>query len=132
MSSIDKKIQDFCQKYEAQVGESSRRIRRYRLSKVYEDLNNPIDYAPPQIDEPAMVQIDMPVDKFRTLVHMEDKLKEWKFDERLRGSKFVDYVNHIYEKEYREVSIREKYPAVQRAYEQYQILLGMTEAGEVK
>lgn len=130
MSTIDKKIQDFCRKYNARIKPSSQRFARsqpltYSYDSLDDDFKVVTEYVPG-------VEINMPEDLFRTLVHMEDKLKEWTFDERLRGSRFVDYVNHIYEKEYREVSIREKYPAVKRAYEQYQILLAMSEVGEAK
>lgn len=127
MTTVDKKIQVFCQKYEAQVEESSLHYQRYKTSIDNENLIGPINDSDLQIEEPIMVRIDMPMDKFRTLVHMEDKLKQWAFDERLRGSRFGDFVNYIYEKEYREVSIRERYPVVQRAYDQYLIILAFAE-----
>lgn len=127
ISNLDKKIQDFQRRYQAYVKKSHKHMKRPILSKLSGDID--YDEIFFQVEDIPMMEIDLPEEMFRVLVHMEDKLENWKFDDRLQGSTYVDYIKHLYEKEFRETKIREQHPAVNKAYQQYLILLTLADRG---
>lgn len=131
MTSIDKKIQDFSKKYEAQISDSDRKFRRSVATRWFSENYEDQILATPKVEEVLLIRVDLPTDKFRTLVQLEDKLEQWDRDSRIAGSKGIDAVEYLFSKEYQEISLRERYPAVQKAYDQYMLMLTLAKSGEL-
>ena len=115
MHTVDRKVQDFCQKYEATIKPSHKKYRRYkpiqyRANDPYLPINHEVVY-----DEEPMVELTMPVDSLNTLVDI-DKFK---------GDLNRDYFKMLEEYE-EECRIRHTNPAVRKAYEQYRMLLTLS------
>lgn len=129
MKSLDNKIQTFRRRYSAEISPSSRRFHR---SVPVRDFFEEDYYNSLPMESIPGVQIEMPEDRFRTLIDMEDTLNKWDSESRLMGSKYIDYITHLYEKEFRDSVLREQHPALKKAYEHYMIMLAMASAGDLK
>ena len=122
--NTDKKLQEFCHKYDATIQPSHKKWRRARKIKpstsLYED--GPVYYSSIDYDEIPLAEIHMPADRLMALVDLED------FKDRLQHNLMSPILNsglaysmlREYEEECR---IRHTNPAVQKAYEQYKMLL---------
>ena len=110
MSTLDRKIQEFCYRYQATVGRSDRQIRRAHMVRPgYSHFDDLVAYATTYEDEPA-TRIDLPDELFRTLVQMDSVLQHWD------------------EQEYRETRLREANPALKKAYEHYTLMLKLIDS----
>lgn len=120
-----KELQDFCQKYQATARPSNqvwRRAHPVRLTLgtlANCDLEQSCSYT-----EEPMVEITMPADRFRALVEVS-KLKEHYYNK----SSYVGSEYHVMWQEMeRECLLRNQHPAVQEAYERYQMMLRLVDA----
>lgn len=127
---MDKETQEFCYKYDAQVGPSTRMHRRVRRTTIQDwatiDTGTAIrDTIGDYYDQPC-VEIHMPADRFRALMEHD----HWLEREQRRGDGFIgtNVVRMAREHE-RECRLRQQHPALQKAWEQYQIMLRMVDSG---
>lgn len=117
---IDEKLNEFTRKYDAYIRPSHRMHRRARRvdfkmwSESDPDLFNTLPY-----DDVACVEIHMPEDRFRALLEHDDWLHRAQMRNYIKGNEAIDIVTQ-YERECR---VRHQNPAVQDAYEKYQLLL---------
>ena len=120
---MDKQIQEFCYKYEAQCGPTGRPWRR--VKRVPYDLykEDPSIFETIQYTEVDTVRIEMPEDRFRALLeHAEWVAKAGLQDNRHFNNNVMRVSNLIAEHE-EECKIRASNPAVKLAYEKYRMLL---------
>jgi hypothetical protein len=121
-----KEVQEFCGKYDAVVGPSSRmhlRSRRVAVSDWIQDFH---DIRTMPYEKVPCVEIHMPEDRFRALMEHDHWLeREFRRNEEIIGNGAVRLVRE-YERECR---IRNEHPGVQAAWEQYQIMLRLVDSG---
>jgi hypothetical protein len=120
-----KEVEEFCKKYDAYVGPSSRMHRRHRLVTMQEWEKDPFEPMPTW--DVAMVGITMPEDRFRALME-HDHWLEWN-QRAHEGFQGADAVRIARERE-RECRIRHEHPGVQAAWEQYQVMLRLVDPGQ--
>ena len=123
---MDKETQEFCYKYDAQVGPSTRMHRRVRRITIQDWATDPeLFHTFPAEDVPC-VEIHMPADRFRALMEHD----HWLEREQRRGDGFIGAnVVRMTRKHERECRLRHEHPGVQAAWEQYQIMLRMVDSG---
>ena len=121
--NTDKKIQEFCWKYDATIQPSHKKWRRASkpvLNNPYED--GPVYYQNMGYDDVPLVEIHLPTDRLMTLVDLED------FKDRLQRNIMSPIYSsgtafHMLREYEEECRIRHTNPAVQKAYEHYKMLL---------
>jgi len=125
MHTVDRKVQDFCHKYEATIKPSHRKWRRYKpiqykANDPYLPINHEVVY-----DEEPMVELTMPADRLSALIDLED------FKDRLQKNLMSPVHSsgtayHMLTEYEEECRIRHTNPAVRKAYEQYRMLLTLS------
>jgi hypothetical protein len=117
-------VEEFCRKYEAQVGPSAQPWRRTKPVpfSVFEEQGMAA-FEQIQYQDIPMVNITMPEDRFRALMEHDDWLANVGLHEnQLFRNIFMRVSNMVVDHE-RECRIRQENPAVRSAYEKYQTLL---------
>ena len=108
----DRLRRDFEDRYEAQFvtsDRSYRRVKRATYAEVQEWYMKGMTTDPPdhQVEAVEMIEIYLPRDKVPELLESQEA--------------------HLYVKERQERMLREQYPALQSAWEQYQIVLSLVD-----
>lgn len=126
---LDADIKEFCYKFEARVGPSHRRWRRAKPIPYPLHENSTAMYQPFEFDEIPLVEIVMPEDRFRALLDHGKWLE--KIDN--KSGFFVNdlsRVKTIVDNHEHESRLRHQHPALQKAWENYCIILGMVDDGK--
>ena len=121
----DKKISEFLYKFEAYARLSDRRFRRHRSVKnfSYADLGTAMDHLSTMSwEEEPYIELTIPQDRFRLLVEMDEY--------NTKREEEYDWVRKEQERQRHELWVRQKNPAVQKAWERYQLLLGLADEGQ--
>ncbi len=122
---LDKKIQEFCYKYEARCGPTGqpwRRVKRIPYDLYKED---PYILDTVQYTEIDTVRIEMPEDRFRALLEHADWVEKAGLQDNRHFSNNVMRVSELIVEHEAECKIRHENPAVKLAYEKYRMLLEM-------
>ncbi len=115
--SADQEVNDFLKRHEATAELSRRKLYARRIPIRYNDwldAGSPIPFEQDVYREP-MVEINMPQDRFRDLVEKErwvGKVEQEAY-----------YYKKRYMQEVEDDKVRQRNPAVKKAWEQYQMLL---------
>jgi hypothetical protein len=119
---MDNKLKEFCKNYEVQVVNDSGRYARYRPPTFFTDparadviRNDLMEY---QTEKLYTVQI--PESRLKTLVEMENRFYNHRNEDGAR-----DLFEVLMDKEREEAHYRHTNAAVQKAYEQYSIMLNL-------
>ena len=121
-----KDIQEFCHKYQAEVGPSNRTVRRavpVPYSVFQEQGMGAFDTL--QCQHIPMVDITMPEDRFRALIEHDHWIEQAGLQENQYFNNNVMRVSNMVVEHERECRLRNQHPALQKAWEQYQIILAM-------
>ena len=119
MDELDK----FCENYEVRVLNDSKRRARYHPPRFFTDpsradliRNDIVEYETEQV-----YTVEIPEGRLRALIEMEQRFFKWQ-----RHSKGeVDMFETLMNKEREEAHFRHSNSAVQKAYEQYSIMLNL-------
>jgi hypothetical protein len=119
MDELDK----FCENYEVRVLNDSKRRARYHPPRFFTDpsradliRNDIVEYETEQV-----YTVEIPEGRLRALIEMEQRFFKWQ-----RHSKGeVDMFETLMNKEREEAHFRHTNSAVQKAYEQYSIMLNL-------
>ena len=119
MDELDK----FCENYEVRVLNDSKRRARYHPPKFFTDpyradliRNDIVEYETEKV-----YTVEIPEGRLRALIEMEQRFFKWQ-----RHSKGeVDMFETLMDKEREEAHYRNTNAAVQKAYEQYSIMLNL-------
>lgn len=118
---MKEKLEKFCKNYEVKIVSDNGRYARYRPPTFFTDperadiiRNDIVDF---QTEKLYTVQI--PESSFKTLVEMEERF----FNHRIEGVR--DMFETLMDKEREEAHYRHTNAAVQKAYEQYSIMLNL-------
>lgn len=115
------KLEKFCNNYEVKVVNDSQRYARYRPPTFFTEptradivRNDIIEY-----ETEKLYTLQIPESRLRTLIEMENRF----YNHRLEGVR--DMFETLMDKEREEIHLRHSNPAVQKAYEQYSIMLNL-------
>jgi hypothetical protein len=120
---MSKELDQFCNNYEVRVLNDSKRRARYHPPKFFTDpmradiiRNDIVEYETEQV-----FTVEIPEGRLRALVEMEMRFFKWQ--RHSQGE--VDMFETLMNKEREEAYFRQSNPAVQKAYEQYSIMLNL-------
>jgi len=120
---MSKELDQFCENYEVRVLNDSKRRARYHPPRFFTDpsradliRNDIVEYETEQV-----YTVEIPEGRLRALIEMEQRFFKWQ-----RHSKGeVDMFETLMNKEREEAHFRHTNLAVQKAYEQYSIMLNL-------
>ena len=120
---MSKELDQFCENYEVRVLNDSKRRARYHPPRFFTDpsradliRNDIVEYETEQV-----YTLEIPEGRLRALIEMEQRFFKWQ-----RHSKGeVDMFETLMNKEREEAHFRHTNSAVQKAYEQYSIMLNL-------
>lgn len=127
---MNQRVRDFCQGHDIKIVDQNKRAAKYRpLNLRY--FSNPMDY-----NEVKQDYIHYETEQVYTVEIRESELTriaefESEVFNHMRQRGHYDMFNWIMEQKEREKYLKEKYPAVKKAYEQYSLMLKMAESGEL-
>jgi hypothetical protein len=120
---MNDELKDFCRNYEVNVLNDQKRRARYRPPRFFTEptradiiRNDIVEYE----TEPVYT-LEIPEGRLRTLVELERRFFKWQ--KHSRGE--IDMFETLMNKEREEAHYRHTNPAVQKAYEQYSIMLNL-------
>lgn len=121
------KARKFLYRYQMEIVDNNRRRQVYELPKIsvldrYADdyLTQPIVY-----ETETLYTIQIPESRLEDLVDFYNRV-----DESIKYTGSMDMFNHFIQKQNEEKAFREKHPAVQKAYEQYQVMYKLAKSGD--
>lgn len=127
---MNQRVKDFCQGHDIRIVDKNKRVEKVRpLQLRY--FTNSMDY-----NEVTQDYIHFDTEQLYTIEIRESELTkiaefESEVFNHMRQRGHYDMFNWIMEQKEREKYLKEKYPAVKKAYEQYSLMLKMAEAGEL-
>jgi hypothetical protein len=120
------KAKKFLYRYNMEIVDANRRYQKYAmpnfpiLSKFEDDyLHQPIHY-----ETETLFTIQVPESKLESLVDFYERAED-----AIRHTGSMDMFNHFLRKQDEEREFREKHPAVQKAYDQYIMMLKLAKSG---
>lgn len=120
---MSKELNQFCENYEVRVLNDSKRRARYHPPKFFTDPYRAdiIQKDTVAYETEKVYTVEIPEGRLRALVEMEQRFFKWQ-----RHSKGeVDMFETLMDKEREEAHHRHTNSAVQKAYEQYSIMLNL-------
>ena len=119
---MNDELKDFCRNYEVNVLNDQERRARYSPPKFFTDpFRADIITRDMQYETEPVITLEIPESRLRTLVEMERKFYKWQRHSRSE----VDMFQTLMDKEREEAHYRHTNAAVQKAYEQYSIMLNL-------
>lgn len=123
-------LKDFCQSHSIRVIDTNKRAYKFnKLDVKY--FNDPTDYNKIQEefinhDTEPLYTIEIALSELQKIAEFEAQVFN-----HMRAKGHYDMFTMIMEQKEREKYFKNKYPAVQKAYEQYSLMLKMAESGEL-
>ena len=118
---MTEKIKKFCDNYEVRILNDQKRFARYRRPQFFtEPLNASIIRDNLDLQTEKLYTVEIPESRFNTLVEMENRFMNFRDSDHNR-----DMFELLMDKEREEAHYRHTSAAVQKAYEQYSIMLNL-------
>lgn len=113
----------FCENYEVRVLNDSKRRARYHPARFFTDPERAdiIRKDVIEFETEQVITLEIPEGRLRTLVEMEKRFFKWQ----RHSPGEIDMFQTLMDKEREEAHYRHTNPAVQKAYEQYSIMLNL-------
>ena len=127
---MNQRVKDFCQGHDIRIVDQNKRAPKAEpLNLKY--FTNPSDYnvvkqEPIHFDTEQVYTVEIRESELTRIAEFESEVFN-----HMRQRGHYDMFNWIMEQKEREKYLKEKYPAVKKAYEQYSLMLQMAEAGEL-
>ena len=118
-------VDEFCHKYQAQVGQGRRTWRRPQSVPYDVWLKDPDVFKTIECQDVPMVEITMPEDRFRALMEHDHWLANAGLHDNGYFTNNTMRVSNIIVEHERECRLRNQHASLQKAWEQYQIILAM-------
>ena len=120
---MSKELTQFCENYEVRVLNDSKRRARYHPARFFTDPYRAdiIQKDTVTYETEKVYTVEIPEGRLRTLVEMERKF----FNYVEHHDKPIDMFQTLMDKEREEAHYRHTNQAVQKAYEQYSIMLNL-------
>jgi len=120
---MSEELKDFCENYEVRVLNDQKRRARYHPPKFFTDperadiiRNDILEYETERV-----FTVEIPEGRLRALVELERRFFKW--HRHSQGD--VDMFQTLMDKEREESFYRNTNPSVQKAYEQYSVMLNL-------
>ena len=118
---MTEKLKKFCENYEVKIVNDQKRFARYRRPQFFtEPLNASIIQDTMDMQTEKLYTVDIPESRLNTLVEMENRFMNFRNSDHSR-----DMFELLMDKEREEAHYRHTNAAVQKAYEQYSIMLNL-------
>lgn len=118
---MTEKLKKFCENYEVKIINDQKRFARYRRPQFFTDpYNASIIQDTMEIQTEKMYTVELPESRLNTLVEMENRFMNFRNSDHSR-----DMFEMLMDKEREEAHYRHTNAAVQKAYEQYSIMLNL-------
>ncbi len=120
---MNEELKDFCENYEVRVLNDQKRRARYHPPRFFTDptradiIRNDIV----EFETESVITLEIPESRLRTLVEMERRFFKWQ--RHSQGE--IDMFETLMNKEREEAHYRHTNAAVQKAYEQYSVMLNL-------
>ena len=121
---MTEELKKFCENYEVRVLNDQKRRARYHPPRFFTEperadiiRNDVVEYETEKV-----FTLEIPEGRLRALVELERRFFKWQ--RHSQGE--IDMFQMLMEKEREESFYRQTNPAVQKAYEQYSIMLNMS------
>lgn len=123
-------VREFCEKHGIKLVDSNKRAHKFTKAEI-KYFNDPTDYNVVYRD-----QLRFETEPLYTVEIAESELQkiadfESQVFNHMKQHGHYDLFNYIMEQKEREKYLKNKYPAVKKAYEQYSLILRMAESGEL-
>lgn len=120
---MSKELNQFCENYEVRVLNDSKRRARYHPSRFFTDPMRAdiIQKDTVAFETEKVYTVEIPEGRLRTLVEMERRF----FNYVEHHDRPIDMFQTLMDKEREEAHFRHTNQAVQKAYEQYSIMLNL-------
>ena len=120
---MKEKIDKFCKNYDVYIVDDQRRRARYHPPKYFTDpmRADVVSKEFIEYETEKVFTVQIPESRFRALVEMEQRF----FGNHTHGYSDADMFAMLMEKEHEESVCRQSNAAVQKAYEQYSIMLNL-------
>ena len=121
---MNEELKEFCRNYEVTVLNDQKRRARYHTTQFFTDptradvIRN--DYE--KFETEQVYTLEIPEGRLRALIEMEKRFFKWQKHTKTE----VDMFETLMNKEREEAYFRSTKPAVQKAYEQYSMMLNLT------
>ena len=118
---MTEKLKKFCENYEVKIVNDQKRFARYRRPQFFtEPLNASIIQDSMDMQTEKLYTVELPESRLNTLVEMENRFMNFRNSDHSR-----DMFELLMDKEREEAHFRHTNEAVQKAYEQYSIMLNL-------
>ncbi len=115
------KLKKFCENYEVRILNDQKRFARYRRPQFFtEPLNASIIRDELDLQTEKLYTVEIPESRLNTLIEMENRFMNFRNSDHSR-----DMFETLMDKEREESHFRHTNVAVQKAYEQYSMLLNL-------
>jgi len=120
---MSEELNQFCENYEVRILNDQKRRARYHPPKFFTDpsradiIRNDIV----EFEHERVFTVEIPEGRLRALVELERRFYKWQRHTKTE----VDMFETLMNKEREEAYYRNTNPAVQKAYEQYSIMLNL-------
>jgi hypothetical protein len=118
---VTEKLKKFCENYEVRILNDQKRFARYRRPQFFtEPLNASIIRDDLDLQTEKLLTVEIPESRLNTLIEMENRFMNFRNSDHNR-----DMFEMLMDKEREEAHYRHTNAAVQKAYEQYSIMLNL-------
>jgi hypothetical protein len=118
---VTEKLKKFCESYEVKIVNDQKRFARYRRPQFFtEPLNASIIRDNIDMQTEKLLTVEIPESRLTTLVEMENRFMNFR-----NSDHHIDMFELLMDKEREEAHYRHTNAAVQKAYEQYSIMLNL-------
>jgi len=116
-------LDEFCKNYEVRVLNDTKRRARYHPPRFFTEPENAsiIRNDVVEYETERVFTLEIPESRLRTLIELEKRFFKWQQHTKHE----VDFFDMLMSKEREEATIRHQNAAVQKAYEQYSIMLNL-------
>ena len=120
---MNEELKQFCENYEVRVLNDQKRRARYHPPTFFSDPENSniVRNDLVQYETERVYTVEIPESRLRALVELERRF--FKFQKHSAGE--VDFFDMLMQKEREEAALRYQNEAVQKAWEQYSLLLNL-------
>ncbi len=118
---MTEKLKKFCENYEVKIVNDQKRYARYRRPQFFTDpYNASIIQDTMDMQTEKLYTVELPESRLNTLVEMENRFMNFRNSDHSR-----DMFEMLMDKEREEAHFRHTNAAVQKAYEQYSLMLNL-------
>jgi len=125
----DKNLRDFCHSHAIKIIDQNKRAHKFNKINV-NYFTDQSDYniikQEPLYDTETLYTIEIAESELEKIAEFESQVFN-----HMKQKGHYDMFSYLMQQKEREKYLKEKYPAVKKAYEQYSLMLKMAESGEL-